>query len=102
MYYSLIYLIGIGVLLTSILFSLWAFKVRKWIMVPQVQTLIAKYTKIKYEEVLQRNGGEMAKAVRISEKNNHEKAKFLILSWYALISGLSILFTFIIVFFFIK
>lgn len=102
LHYSFIYLIGIGILLTSILFSLWAFKIRKWIMVPQVQTLLAKYTNVEYEEVLRRNAGEMAKAVMISEKNNYKKAKFLTLSWYFLISGLSILFIFIIVFFFTK
>ncbi|HEX6294533.1 MAG TPA: hypothetical protein VFZ46_05210 [Nitrososphaeraceae archaeon] len=97
LYYSFIYLIGIGMLLTSILYSLWAFKVRKWTVVPKVQTLIAKYTTLEYEEVLKRNAGEMAKAVLILEKNNDEKARFLILSWYSLISGLSILFIFIIV-----
>jgi hypothetical protein len=101
LYYSFIYLIGIGILLTSILYSLWAFKMRKWTVVPKVQTLIAKYTTLEYEEVLKRNAGEMAKAVLILEKNNDEKAKFLILSWYSLISGLSVLFIFIIVYFLI-
>jgi hypothetical protein len=75
--------------------------VRKWTVVPKVQTLIAKYTTLEYEEVLKRNAGEMAKAVLILEKNNDAKAKFLILSWYSLISGLSVLFIFIIVYFLI-
>ena len=68
-------------------------------MVPNVQTLIDKYTNIEYEEILRRTAGEMKKAVLSLEKNNNEKAKFITLSWYSLICGLSILFIFIIVFF---
>lgn len=60
---ALLYFLGIGSLLASIVSSLFALRIRKWIMVPHVKTLISDYVMLPYSEVLQRNAGEMAKAV---------------------------------------
>jgi hypothetical protein len=50
-----------------------------------------------YSEVLQRNAGEMAKAVSTAEKQNNSKAKLIEWSWYLLIAGLTILFASVLV-----
>jgi len=60
---ALLYFLGIGSLLASIVSSLFALRIRKWIMVPHVKTLISDYVMLPYSEVLQTNAGEMAKAV---------------------------------------
>lgn len=89
---SLIYFIGVALLLGSIGLSLTALKVRRWITVPNVQTLISDYITLPYSEVLQRNAVEMANAVSNAEKQNNSKGKLIEWSWYLLISGLSIVF----------
>ena len=93
-----LYFFGVALLLISIGLSLFALRVRKWIAVPNVATLIERYTELSYEEVLKRNAGEMAKSVTDSEKQNNAKARFLEYSWALLISGLIITFTSIILF----
>jgi hypothetical protein len=90
------YFVGIGLLLISIGLALCSFRVRSWIVVPNVQTLINKYTNVDFGEVLKRIAGEMAKAVIYSEKQNDDKAKLIEWSWYLLISGLTVMFIFII------
>lgn len=92
---SILYFIGVGILLASIGFALAAFKIRNWIVVPNMRTLITKYVTAPYEEVLKRNAGEMAKAVINSEIQNDTKAKLIEWSWYLLISGLSMVFIFV-------
>lgn len=89
---SVLYFFGIGLLLISIGLSLFALRVRKWIVVPNVTTLIEHYTDLSYNEVLRRNAGEMAKSVTDTEKQNNTKAKLIELSWMFLISGLVITF----------
>jgi hypothetical protein len=42
-----------------------------------VQTLINGYTILPYIEVLQRNAGEMARAVSIAENQKNNKAKLI-------------------------
>jgi hypothetical protein len=96
--FAVIYFIGVSLLLISIGFALTALKIRRWSVVPNVQTLINDYTLLSYSEVLQRNAGEMAKAVVNSEEKNNNKAKSVEWSWYFLIAGLSIVFTSVILF----
>jgi len=60
--------------------------------------LISDYVTLPYTEVLQRNAGEMAKAVIKTEEQNNNKAKLIEWSWYLLIAGLSIVFASVIVF----
>lgn len=93
-----LYFFGVALLLVSIGLSLFALRVRRWIAVPNVTTLIEQYTELSYEEVLKRNAGEMAKSVTDSEKQNNAKASFLEYSWALLISGLIITFISIILF----
>ena len=95
---EVIYFVGISLLLISIGFALTALKIRRWSVVPNVQTLIDDYTLLPYSEVLQRNAGEMAKAVVNSEQKNNNKAKSIEGSWYFLIAGLSIVFLSVIIF----
>jgi hypothetical protein len=87
-----LYFIGVGSLLLSIGSALCALRVRKWITVPNVNTLISDYVTLPCSEVLRRNAGEMAKAVSKTEEQNNSKAKFIEWSWYLLIAGLSIMF----------
>ena len=89
---TILYFVGITVLLISIGCALIALKVRKWTVVPNVNTLIEKYTKLDYSEVLKRNAGEMRHSITSSEKKNKNKAKFIDLSWYALLLGLVLIF----------
>jgi hypothetical protein len=89
---SVLYFLAIGLLLISIGLSLFALRVRRWIIVPDVTTLIERYTELSYDEVLKRNAGEMAKSVADSEKQNNTKAKLIEWSWLLLISGLVIMF----------
>jgi hypothetical protein len=93
-----IYFVGVAFLLVSIGCSLTALKVRRWIVVPNVHTLISDYIILPYSDVLQRNAVEMAKAVTKTEEQNNNKAKFIVWSWYLLIAGLCIIFASIIVF----
>ncbi len=95
---SSLYFFGVALLLVSIGLSLFALRVRRWIAVPNVTTLIERYTELSYEEVLKRNAGEMAKSVRDSEKQNNTKARYLEYSWVLLILGLIITFISIIIF----
>jgi hypothetical protein len=93
---SIAYFVGIGILLTSIGFALWSVRIRKWTMVPDVAVLLRKYTNSLYSDVLQRNAVEMAKAVEKAEVQNEQKAKLIEISWYLLISGLTLVFIFLV------
>jgi len=95
---AVIYFIGVATLLFSIGTALTALRVRRWVDIPNVQTLIEKYTTLSYSEVLQRNAGEMAKAVLNAEIQNNNKAKLIECSWYLLIAGLCIVFISVIIF----
>jgi hypothetical protein len=95
---SVLYFFGVALLLVSIGLSLFALRVRKWIAVPNVTTLIERYTELSYEEVLKRNAGEMAKSVTDSEKQNNVKGRYLEYSWMLLIVGLIITFASVILF----
>jgi hypothetical protein len=99
---SVIFFVGIGILLASIGLALASFRVRTWIAVPNVTTLINNYTTVPYDEVLKRNGGEMAKAVVDSVIQNDNKANLLRVSWYFLISGLCTMFIFVIAYTLLK
>jgi hypothetical protein len=85
-------------LLMSIGFALSAFKIRNWIVVPDVHALIKKYGDSSYSEVLKRTGGSMAGSVTDALMQNNSKAGLIEWSWYLLISGLSTVFLFIIVY----
>jgi hypothetical protein len=89
---SFIYFVGLAFLLVSIGCSLNALRVRKWIAVPNVDTLISDYITRPYIDVLQTNAVEMANAVAKREAQNNNKAKFIVWSWYLLIAGLCIIF----------
>lgn len=91
-YATILYFCGVTILLISIGCALVALKVRKWTVVPNVDTLIEKYTMLDYSEVLMRNAGEMRHSINNSEKKNKNKAFFIDLSWYALLLGLVLIF----------
>jgi hypothetical protein len=95
---SILYFLGIGILLICIILALTGSKVRKWSDVPNVQYLIRNYTSLPYTEVLKRNAGEMANAVMQIEKQNNHKARLVKWSWYLLIIGLATVLLFMIIF----
>lgn len=72
--------------------------IRDWVIVPNVETLLADYTDLPYAEVLQKNGREMANAVVDNMIQNDNKATFLQISWYLLIAGLISIFVYILFF----
>jgi hypothetical protein len=93
---SVLYFSGIGLLLISIGIALYALKIKRWDAVPDVQTLLDKYTSTSYYEALIANRDTMADAVLKMEKQTNSKAKFIGLSWYLLIAGLVGIFMFIV------
>jgi hypothetical protein len=93
---SILYFLGIGVLLLSIGFALGGFRIRKWEDVPEVLYLLDEYTNRPYEEILTTSSVEMAKAVKHAEEQNNHKAQLISWSWYFLIAGLSLLVLFIV------
>jgi hypothetical protein len=95
---SILYFLGISILLTSIIFALTGSKVRRWSDVPDVQYLIENYTNLPYDDVLKRNAGEMANAVVQIEKQNNHKARLIKWSWYMLIIGLATVLLFMVIF----
>jgi hypothetical protein len=95
---SLLFFVGMGGLLLSIVLALAGFRIRRWRDVPEVQYLIERYTTLPYDEVLKRNAGEMANAVKHAEVQNNRKAQLISWSWYFLIAGLSLVVLFIILF----
>jgi hypothetical protein len=94
------YLVGIALLIGSIILALYSFMIRDWVIVPNVETLLAEYTDLPYDEVLQKNAGEMAKAVVDTMHKNDKKAVFIQMSWYLLIAGLVSIFVYLPVFVF--
>jgi hypothetical protein len=97
-YLAVPYFIGIGVLLVSIFFSLRAYRIRQWRIVPNVAVLLEKYTDRPYQNVLRTNGATMAEAIKGFEKQNKDKADNINNSWKLLIAGLSIVFIFLMIF----
>jgi hypothetical protein len=95
---SITYFIGIGVLLLSIFFSLMVIKIRGWIIVPNVRHLLDYYTAKTHQELLRRNAATMANAVGVSERNNGNKARYTQWSWCSLLSGLVMVFIFMLLY----
>ncbi len=95
--YWAIYFGGIVLLLLSIVFCLYAVKVRKWTFVPNAKYLWDKYTEEPYRKVIRRNAAEMASAVEEMEEANNDKAEWVDISWFLLIVGLTIVFIFLVV-----
>jgi hypothetical protein len=60
--------------------------------------LIERYTTLPYDEVLKRNAGQMANAVKHAEVQNNQKAQLISWSWYFLIAGLSLVVLFLVIF----
>ncbi|HZD35823.1 MAG TPA: hypothetical protein VE130_11525 [Nitrososphaeraceae archaeon] len=92
------YFIGIAVLLSSIVSALLASRVRKWPNVPNVQVLLDSYTTLPYDEVLKSNAATMASAIEKIELQNNRKASLINWSWYFLISGLTLVLSFVILY----
>jgi hypothetical protein len=89
------YFLGTSLLVGSIIFSLLAFRIRRFIIVPDVNQLLNDYSDRPYLEVLKRTGATMQVAVEDIEKKNADKAKWIRISWYSLMVGIVILFVFL-------
>lgn len=96
--YFIIYILGIVILLVSIIFSMYAIKIRKWAIAPEVQYLRFKYYSQPLRTVIRANAAVMAEAIKTIEKQNGSKAILINYSWYLLIAGLSMVLIFVIVF----
>jgi hypothetical protein len=95
---SIPYFLGIGTLLVSVIFSLRAIKIRKWPAVPNVKTLLDNYGYEPYDKILVTTRDTMADTTLKIERQNNSKTVLITQSWYLLISGLVIIFIFIIIF----
>lgn len=95
---SAVYFTGVGILLLSIFFSLLVIKTRTWTLVPDVKRLLDYYVSRSYQELLRSNAATMADAVKLSERNNTSKARFTHYSWYFLLSGLILVFLFMVLY----
>lgn len=62
------YFLGTSLLVGSIIFSLLAFRIRRFIIVPDVSQLLNEYSDRPYLEVLKRTGATMQVAVETSKK----------------------------------
>ncbi|MGQ0772111.1 MAG: hypothetical protein ACT4NT_05005 [Nitrososphaerota archaeon] len=93
---ALIFIIGVGMLILSIVFALYGFKVRNWVAVPDVSKLLKDYTTKPYDFVLKKNAATMAQAVMELEVKIDKKAKHLNCAWYSTIVGLILVFVFVI------
>jgi MFS family permease len=96
--YSIPYFGSIVLLLVSIVIGLFAFRVRQWIVVPDVNYLLEEYTSKPFSEVLKPNAVEMANAVSDAEKKNGSKADLINWSWYFLIAGLALMLVFLLIY----
>jgi hypothetical protein len=80
--------------LVSIGFALSAIKIRRWHAVPNVETLLNKYTSMSYWDAFITNRDTMADAVLKMEEQNYRKAEYISISWYLLLAGLVSIFIF--------
>lgn len=95
------YFAGIVLLIASILFGLKAFRDRRnYPIAPNVQVLMDSYTapEISYSQVLQTTGRAMIAAISVTEKSNRHKVDDINKSWFFLIVGLVMVFSFLIIF----
>lgn len=89
--YYLPYFVGIASLIISIVFSLGAVRVRKWVIVPDVEKLwdaVMRDPVFTYNTVIKRVGVDMVDAVKSNHEYNEQKAKWTLISWYFLVFGL--------------
>jgi len=96
--FSVLFFIGLGFLLLSIIMCLAVIKVRKFKFVPNAMNLKNNYLKSRYRSVIRSNLGTMAKTIDEMEKTNNNKGKLIDWSWYFLVIGLALILIFVIVF----
>jgi F0F1-type ATP synthase assembly protein I len=94
-------LLGVAFLVASVFYSLRAFRVRKWAVVPDPKVLIDKYKDRRYLETLRTVTTEMSEVQVEMVKSNNQKAGYVSTAWNLLIGGLGITFIFVIVAFFL-
>jgi hypothetical protein len=68
------------------------------ILVPDVKRLLEYYVTKTYQELLRSNAATMADAVKLSEQNNRHKARYAQYGWYLLLSGLIMVFIFMVLY----
>ena len=86
-----IFALGVLLLFAAVFFVFVAQKVRKWSIVPNVQTLVQKYSQKPLQETIETVGGEMAKNVTDLEKHINSKAFALQIGWYMTLAGLVVI-----------
>ena len=74
---SILYFVGIGILLISIGFALGGFRIREWREVPEVEHLLRKFVTLPYDKVLRTTAVAMANAVKHAEAQNNHKAQLI-------------------------
>jgi F0F1-type ATP synthase assembly protein I len=92
-------ILGVGLLIVSIVFSLRAMKIRRWTVVPDPKVLIDEYKSKTYLETLRPVAVEMSLVQEEMVKANNQKAHLIDLSWDLLLCGLGVTFVFVILLF---
>jgi hypothetical protein len=92
LYYTL-YFVGIGSLLSSIIISLFAIRVRTWLSSPVISDLEEYYRddKMKYEHVVKQVFFPLTHAVFQNFNINQSKAMLISISWIFLVIGIGFL-----------
>jgi uncharacterized membrane protein YidH (DUF202 family) len=93
---SLLYFIGVGLLLSSIFTVFVSLRIKKTFIAPNVQVLIEHYNTVDYEGVLKAVASSRADALRNNVEINNKKDRLLMLAWLFLIIGLVVVMSFII------
>lgn len=96
--FSILYFVGIGLLLLSIGLSLGAIKIRRFEFAPNVVNLKNHYFNDRYRSVIRANAGTMAEKVTHMEKTNNDKGELINWSWYFLLAGLGLVLVFVVIF----
>ncbi|MGH9913445.1 MAG: hypothetical protein ACRD5E_08405 [Nitrososphaeraceae archaeon] len=84
----LLYFVGISLLIISIIFDFLSMQFKSWITVPDVNTLLSKYTEVSSETLYKKMGATMASAIEQIERLNDIKKAYIRVSWILLITGL--------------
>jgi hypothetical protein len=93
------YFIGIGLLITSFLYSLKAFKVREWVWAPKTDITFQEGFNPPYSafSIMRKSSEAMHIAIVDMEEKNNQKAKKIGKSWYYLLGGLAFIIIYVMI-----
>ena len=93
------YFIGVGLLLTSFVYSLLAVKVREWIMAPKTDIVLKEGFNPPYSawSVMRKSAQSLHDSVEDMKMKNNEKGRNIAKSWRFLLAGLAVIILYVMV-----